>query len=84
MKTTRLWLTKPEDSDSSITVTVSKDNLDLKLRDCSRSIEWVFSCYSKSRLKHSLAKIRKIKAVIDEIEKHLADRALKASSEKDD
>jgi hypothetical protein len=80
MKSKRVWISDIKDADSCIIVNVYDDYVDMTLRDCSRSISWSFNYNSKrdrSNTTKSLRKIRKVKAVVDELEAFLAEKAKK-------
>lgn len=69
MKSKRLFLEPQSESDSYVAVDIDESGyLDLKLADCKRSINWFFG---KPGNKRAIRKIKKVKAVIDEVYAHL-------------
>lgn len=69
LKQSRIFLENLQESDSYVRVHVDEHGIvSLKLADCDRRIWWTFG---KPGEKRALAKIRKVKAVIDSIHDHL-------------
>lgn len=69
MKEKRIFLEPLTYSDSYIRVCIQDDrNLDLKLSDCDRRIWWHFG---RPGSKKAIAKITKVKKIIDEVYNHL-------------
>lgn len=69
MKEKRIFLEHLTSSDSYIRVCIQDDgNLDLKLSDCDRRIWWHFG---RPGNKKAIAKITKVKKIIDEVYNHL-------------
>lgn len=64
-KTKRVWLEKPELSDSYIKVLTGENGwTELKLTDCYRSINWDFGKPGDKRAKKKIAAVKKL---IDEV-----------------
>lgn len=72
LKSKRDWLEKPHQSGSYYNVTVDNSNgyTSLSLADCNRTITWEFG---RPNSKRAVAKIKKIKKLIDEMYDHLVD-----------
>ena len=69
LKDSRAFLEPQKNSDSYYKVTVYDDkSVELKLADCSRSITWYFG---KPGERRAIAKISKIKTIVDRIYAHL-------------
>lgn len=71
LKSKRDWLEKQEQSGSYYSVLVSgSGHTELTLADCHRTITWQFG---RPNSKRAVAKIKKVKALVDEIYAHLVD-----------
>ncbi len=70
MKEKRVFLEALKHSDSYVRVCIDEDSgsVDLKLSDCDRRIWWHFG---KPGDKRAIAKIKAVKALIDEVHEHL-------------
>lgn len=70
MKEKRVFLESLKNSDSYVRVSIDAHtgDLDLKLSDCDRRIWWSFG---RPGDKRAVAKIKKLKAIIDEVHEHL-------------
>lgn len=71
LKNKRAWLEDQKYSGSYYAVEVDHyNNVSLTLSDCTRQINWTFG---KPRSKRAMAKIKKVKAIIDEMHAFLTD-----------
>lgn len=71
LKSKRDWLEKQEQSGSYYALTVSRnEHVELTLADCHRTITWSFG---RPNSKRAVAKIKKVKALVDEMYTHLVD-----------
>lgn len=67
----RGWLESQQHSDSTYSVTVHSYGVGLTLRDCNRAISWDFG---KPNSKRAIAKIKKLKEVVDGLYEYLNDK----------
>lgn len=81
LKSKRDWLEKQHQSGSHYVLTVYAKNghVELGLADCHRSINWTFG---KPNSPRAVAKITKLKKLVDEMHAHLVDST--APPSKDD
>lgn len=80
MKSKRGWLESQQDSGSWYKINVNKSGwTDLTLADCYRNITWEFGCPGDKRAER---KIKKIKAIVDELHNHLVTSGEKENSSK--
>lgn len=70
LKSKRDWLEKQDQSGSYYSLSVNKHNgyVELTLADCHRNITWAFG---RPNSKRAIAKIKKIKKLIDAMHDHL-------------
>lgn len=81
MKSKRGWLESQQDSGSWYKIDVSRHNeyTNVTFADCYRSITWEFGCPGDKRAER---KIKKIKAIVDELHNHLVTSGEKENSNK--
>jgi hypothetical protein len=75
MKSKRIWLEDQRHSNSAVIVTALASGwVDLILKDCSRTVSWEFGSPGDRR---AVAKIKKLKAIVDEVHEHLTKKKKK-------
>lgn len=75
IKSTRFFLDTEVDSYVKLTAPSNKwgsDSYDLKMADCSRSINWSFYVGNKRERKKAKAKLKKFKDLIDKLYEELS------------